>query len=85
MVGGGRDYHPWEKLTEQEVADPEAPFRLQCGTSRCVTSEGVFACPILINEPAFRLGDRLSDGLGPNPVDHRACHTCWVEAFSCSV
>jgi len=82
---GGRDYHDWEKLTREDVADPEAPLRLQCGTSRCVTSEGAFACPILINEPGFRMGDRLGEALRPNPVDHRACHTCWVEAFSCSV
>jgi hypothetical protein len=38
----------------------------------------------LINEPTFRLGDTLADALGSHPVDHRACHTCWVEGFSCS-
>jgi MoaA/NifB/PqqE/SkfB family radical SAM enzyme len=81
---GGRPYHAWERLTEKEVADPEAPHRLQCGTSRTVTSEGAFPCPILINEPAYRLGSRLGDALRPHPVDHRACHTCWVEGFSCS-
>jgi MoaA/NifB/PqqE/SkfB family radical SAM enzyme len=81
---GGRAYHAWERLTAEEVADPEAPHRLQCGTSRCVTSEGAFACPILVNEPAFRLGDTLADALRPHPVDHRACHTCWVEGFSCA-
>jgi MoaA/NifB/PqqE/SkfB family radical SAM enzyme len=82
---GGRAYHDWERLTVQETSDPEAPLRLQCGTSRCVTSEGTFPCPILVNEPSFRLGDELASGLRPHPVDHRACHTCWVEAFSCSV
>jgi MoaA/NifB/PqqE/SkfB family radical SAM enzyme len=81
---GGRAYQEWERLTEVEAADPEAPHRLQCGTSRCVTAEGAFPCPILINEPAFRLGDGLKDALRPHPVDHRACHTCWVEGFSCS-
>ncbi|MBX2796129.1 MAG: radical SAM protein [Myxococcales bacterium] len=81
---GGRSYQRWERLTAEDVADPEAPLRLQCGTSRCVTSEGTFACPILINDPSFRLADRLPDALGAHPVDHEACHTCWVEAFSCS-
>ena len=38
----------------------------------------------LVNEPAFRLGDTLADALRPHPVDHRACHTCWVEGFSCA-
>ena len=81
---GGRGYQVWERLTDEEVADPEAPHRLQCGTSRCVTSEGVFACPILINDARWRMGDRVSEALRPHRVDHRACHTCWVEAFSCS-
>lgn len=81
---GGRPYREWEHLTQTEVEDPEAPHRLQCGTSRCVTAEGAFPCPILINEPSFRLGNSLADALRPHPVDHRACHTCWVEGFSCS-
>ncbi|HHO49757.1 MAG TPA: radical SAM protein [Deltaproteobacteria bacterium] len=82
---GGRAYRSWERLTAGDLLEPEAPLRLQCGTSRCVTSEGVFACPILINEPGFRLGSQLSEAIRDHPVDHEACHTCWVEAFSCSV
>lgn len=82
---GGRGYQSWERIPAEELADPEAPTRLQCGSSRCVTAEGVFSCPILINEPAWRMGDTLSEALRPNRVDHEACHTCWVEAFSCSV
>lgn len=82
---GGRSYHDWERLTATEVNDPEAPHRLQCGTSRTVTSQGVFPCPILINEPAYRLADDLQGAMVPHRVDHKACHTCWAEAFSCSV
>jgi MoaA/NifB/PqqE/SkfB family radical SAM enzyme len=82
---GGRGYHDWERLTREELDDPEAPHRLQCGTSRMVTSQGVFPCPILINEPEYRLGDRLADGMGAHRVDHKACHTCWAEAFSCAI
>lgn len=82
---GGREYHAWETLTAEEVHNPQAPHRLMCGTSRCVTTEGAFPCPILINEPGHRMGDHLTDALRPHRVDHRACHTCWVEAFSCSV
>ena len=79
-----RGYQPWEVLSEEDLANPEAPHRVQCGTSRTVTAEGVFPCPILINEPDFRLGARLDEALGSHPVDHPACHTCWVEGFSCS-
>lgn len=82
---GGRGYHDWERLTVEEVNDPEAPHRLQCGTSRTVTSQGVFPCPILINEPEMRLASTLDEAMRPHRVDHKACHTCWVEAFSCSI
>ena len=81
---GGRPYTVLDRLTAEHVADPEAPHRLQCGTSRTVTSQGVFPCPILINEPSFRLGDRIGPELRPHRVDHPACTTCWAEGFSCS-
>ncbi|MCB9678377.1 MAG: radical SAM protein [Alphaproteobacteria bacterium] len=80
----GRGYEAWEMLTPEDVAHPETPHRLQCGTSRTVTSNGVWPCPILINEPDFRLADSLDAALGPHRVDHKACYTCYVEGFSCS-
>lgn len=80
----GRAYATWERIPEEALSDPETPHRLQCGTSRTVTAEGVWPCPILINEPDFRLGDDLGASLGPHRVDHEACYTCYVEGFSCS-
>lgn len=82
---GGRGYHAWETIPPEELLHDEAPHRLQCGTSRTVTSQGVFPCPILINEPDARMASELSNALADNRVDHHACHTCWVEGFSCSV
>ncbi|MCA9568775.1 MAG: hypothetical protein KC656_13075, partial [Myxococcales bacterium] len=79
-----RGYEEWETLTAEDVAHPETVHRLQCGTSRMVTAEGTWACPILINEPEHRLGDRLEDAMRPHRVDHPACTTCYVEGFSCS-
>ena len=49
-----------------------------------MTSQGVFACPILIDDSEFRLGHQLADTLHGHPVHSGACHTCWVEGFSCS-
>lgn len=80
----GRGYAEWELIAEEDVAHPETPHRLQCGTSRTVTAEGVWPCPILINEPEYRLADTLPDALGRHRVDHKACYTCYVEGFSCS-
>jgi len=36
--------------------------RLRC---RMVTAKGIYPCPILIEEPGTRMGDRLSDGMRP--------------------
>lgn len=82
--GRGRSYQDWEFLSPEDVAHPETVHRLQCGTSRTVTNQGVWPCPILINEPAYRLADDLDEALGPHRVDHKACYTCYVEGFSCS-
>jgi MoaA/NifB/PqqE/SkfB family radical SAM enzyme len=80
----GRSYEAWETLTAADLEEPAAALKLQCGTSRTVTSQGVFPCPILINEPGRRMDGALADTLQSNRVDHQACHTCWVEGFSCS-
>lgn len=80
---GGRAYAEWERLAPEDLG-PDASWVLQCGTSRTVTSQGVFPCPILVNEKGRRLAGRLEDALVDHPVDHPACHTCWVEGFSCS-
>jgi MoaA/NifB/PqqE/SkfB family radical SAM enzyme len=65
--------------------DPEAfdPTRLQCGSCRAVTSQGVFVCPLLVDEPEGRMGARLSDALGPFRLVHSACHTCHVTGMTC--
>lgn len=81
---GGRAYNTHERLTAEDLSAPDAPHRLQCGTSRTITSRGVFPCPILVDEAGARLSTHLTDALGPHAVDHPACHTCWVESFSCS-
>jgi MoaA/NifB/PqqE/SkfB family radical SAM enzyme len=81
---GGRGYMSIERLSAHEVNQPDASTRLQCGTSRTVTHQGVFPCPILINEPRARLGDTLMDSARHHAVDHSACTTCWEEGFSCS-
>lgn len=80
----GRAYAEWERLSAEALVDPETPWRLMCGTTRAVTSKGVYPCPILIND-APPMGATLEEALHDNRVDHAACHTCWVEGFSCSV
>ena len=54
----------------------------KCGC-RMATDQGVWVCPILVNEPAGKMGETLADTLGPFPLAHSACWTCHVYGVSC--
>ncbi|MCC6650156.1 MAG: radical SAM protein [Candidatus Eisenbacteria bacterium] len=58
--------------------------RLQCGSCRAVTSQGVFVCPLLVDEPAARMGETLAQSAGGFLLAHGACHTCWVTGMTCA-
>ncbi len=77
-----REYGVSETLA---LLPPEAFVvdRLQCGSSRAVTSQGVFVCPLLVDEPDARMGTSLADASGPFELRHGACHTCWVTGMTC--
>jgi hypothetical protein len=48
-----------------------------------VTDQGVWVCPILVNEPSGRMGESLADTLGSFSLEHPACWTCHVYGVSC--
>jgi uncharacterized Fe-S cluster-containing radical SAM superfamily protein len=75
-------YHAAETLAG--IGDAFDPTRLQCGSCRAVTSRGVFVCPLLVDEPAARMGDRLEQALGPYTLRHGACLTCHVTGMTCA-
>lgn len=60
------------------------PTRLQCGACRAVTARGVFVCPLLVEEPAARMGDTLAMAARPFPLAHGACLTCHVSGMTCA-
>jgi sulfatase maturation enzyme AslB (radical SAM superfamily) len=76
-------YEAWERLTSDSLSDDEAGT-LQCASGRMITSKGVYVCPILIEEPAARMGETLSDTLRPFGLKYGACHTCWVDGVTCT-
>lgn len=57
--------------------------RLQCGTSRAVTSRGVFVCPLLVDEEGARMGANLAESRRPFELGHGACFTCHVTGMTC--
>lgn len=77
----GGAYRDWQRLRRE---DAERWDHLQCSDSRMVTSRGVWVCPILVNDPAARMGADLADALRPYPLAHQACWTCHVEGATCA-
>jgi len=81
-VERSRGYDPAETLAGLPGAAFD-PHRLQCSSCRAVTSRGVFVCPLLVDEPAARMGGRLEQALGPFPLRHGACYTCYLTGMTC--
>ncbi len=78
----GGAYEEWQRLQRGD-APPDGWDHLQCSTCRMVTDQGVWVCPILVNEPSGKLGEQLTDALDPFPLGHPACWTCHVHGVSC--
>ncbi|MBV8201441.1 MAG: hypothetical protein JOZ15_12530 [Acidobacteria bacterium] len=92
--GGG--YESWQRLRAEDAiafARPASPGavpdgaaawdHLQCSSCRMATDQGVWVCPILVNEPGARMGETLADALAPYPLRHAACWTCHAYGVSC--
>ena len=78
----GGAYESWQLL---RAADAPAGSwdHLQCSGCRMVTDQGVWVCPILVNEPGAKMGETLSDSLAGFPLTHPACWTCHVHGVTC--
>jgi sulfatase maturation enzyme AslB (radical SAM superfamily) len=75
-------YGSRERLTPEHLLGFDMQ-KLQCSTSRMVTSRGVYVCPILIDSEDARLGPTLRASLRSFPLAHGACHTCWATGATC--
>jgi arsenite methyltransferase len=78
-----RAYKPHERVTEDCFKN--YPWEnLLCSTGRMATAEGVYVCPILVNEPGARMGGTLAETLKSFPLSYQACYTCRVGGLSCN-
>ena len=75
-------YESWQRLADGDV-DESGWDHLQCSACRMVTDQGVWVCPILVNEPEGRMGETLADTLDSFPLGHPACWTCHVHGVTC--
>ena len=78
----GGAYESWQRLRAGDVPG-DSSDHLQCSSCRMVTDQGVWVCPILVNEPDGRMGERLADTLGGHDLGHPACWTCHAYGVSC--
>ena len=81
-TGRRRGYEAWETLRGRRLTDEEAE-RLQCSSCRMVTARGVYVCPILLDEPAARMGEELAETLRPFGLRYSACFTCHEYGVTC--
>lgn len=84
----GREERRTRGYREEEVLHagdlhPDEAHKLQCGSCRMVTDDGVYPCPLLINISEARMGTRLSDGLRPLRLAWQPCYTCHVFGVTC--
>jgi AdoMet-dependent heme synthase len=77
-----RAYESWETLRGRDLTREEAE-RLQCSSCRMVTSKGVYVCPILLDEPTAKMGERLGETLRPFELRYSACFTCHEYGVTC--
>lgn len=82
-AGRTRGYDESERVDEMMMAGFDAS-QLICEHSRIVTDRGVYVCPILIDSQEARLGETLAESLGPYPLRHGACYTCYQYGAICS-
>lgn len=78
-----RAYRPEERV-RPEMMDGFDVGQLLCHHARILTDRGVFVCPILIEAPDARQGATLAESLGPFPLRHHACYTCYQYGALCS-
>jgi AdoMet-dependent heme synthase len=77
-----RSYNIEERVT-QGCFEKFDITQLQCATSRMVTGDGVYICPILVDNPKARMGSSIKETLRPFPLAHSACYTCRVSGMTC--
>jgi MoaA/NifB/PqqE/SkfB family radical SAM enzyme len=76
-------YSPSDVLAPADL-QPAVEQSLLCSSGRCVSAQGAFTCPILVDTPDARLGDRLEDATRPIHLRWAACRTCVMEGLRCN-
>ncbi len=68
----------------EEPLPPGVDAALLCASGRCLTAQGAFPCPILVDQPGARLGATLAEASAPLRLDWSACQTCVLDGLHCN-
>mgnify|MGYP006269151417 CR=1 FL=1 len=76
-------YREPEALSGEPLA-PGVEATLLCASGRCVTAQGVFPCPILVDQPGARFGATIAGASSPMHLRWSACQTCVLDGLRCN-
>ncbi len=76
-------YTETDRITH-DMMQQKDPAQFLCHTSRLVTDQGVWVCPILLDSTHARMSDSLQGAMHDYPLRHSACYTCWQHGAICS-
>jgi AdoMet-dependent heme synthase len=79
-----RRTHPYAAGLGEESLLPAVESSLLCATGRCATAQGVYTCPILVEDARARLGETVADALRPLRLGWAACQTCVLDGLRCN-
>ena len=68
-------YEENEFVTQEELAKNKN-IHFDCSNSRVVKDNGIYACPILVDDPRGKVGNTLSDSSKKFFLEPNACYTC---------
>jgi molybdenum cofactor biosynthesis enzyme MoaA len=73
-----------EDALDDAALAPDVEGRLLCASGRCVTAQGVFTCPILVERAGARLGATVAEAARPIRLGFDACRTCVLDGLRCN-
>jgi MoaA/NifB/PqqE/SkfB family radical SAM enzyme len=81
-----RRTHGYEEVDalEDTPLAPDVEATLLCASGRCVTAQGVFTCPILVERAEARLGATVPKSARPIRLGFDACRTCVHDGLRCN-
>lgn len=72
------------KTLSESPLEPAVESSLLCASGRCVTAQGVYTCPILVEDGSARLGASVAAAARPIRLGWTACQTCVLDGLRCN-